>query len=222
MVKQLLDSGWIISIWPHNLASQSITIWRGCWEWNPLLMDRFHNIQIVWLADSSIYGLYNWKILQSMDDVLGGFHTLGIVRLLNLMIHRFCNLWILCLANSTLQGLTDASIYELSVDCGICWPCWRIWQSVYCGIIIQFIDWCICESINWRICQSVECESTNHTIYRLKNLKIRKVQNQSVHCQIRNSVDWETCQSINCRICQFVECRISQSCNLYVAESENL
>jgi hypothetical protein len=58
-----------------------------------------------------------------MDDVLGGFHTLGIDKLLNLRIHRFCNLCILCLADSTLEeltnfsidGLTDAPIYELSV-----------------------------------------------------------------------------------------------------------
>ena len=110
----------------------------------------------------SIYGLCNWQIpqstdcqiphptdsqiLQSMDSVLGGYHPLG--------IDKFLNLWVVC---------------------GICWLHWRICQSVYYGIIIQFIDWCICESIDWGICQSVEWKSANCTIHRLEYYTIDRI-----------------------------------------------
>ena len=131
-------------------------IGRFCTLW----VDRFFNLWIVQLEDSPIYRLpdsaiYGWcpwwsphsrdwqiaqfkdsQILQSMYSVLGRFHTWGIDKFLNWWIDRCTNLWIVC---------------------QICWWHWKICQFVYCGIIIQFTDWCICESINWGICESLEC-----------------------------------------------------------------
>ena len=157
-------------------------------------------VQIVWLTDSAIYGLCSWwqiaqfknsQILQSMNYVLGGFHTLEIDKLLNLRIHRFCNPWILCWADSTLWELTNCSICELYVTCGICCSHWRI-------------------CILWN----------SHTIYRLMHLWVHKLKNmliprvgnlpstQSTDCRVCESVNWWTCQFLECRIWKSIVCRL--------------
>ena len=128
----------LMHLWIHKLSKLSIPrVWnlpstqsidcRICqsveWESANCTIHWLNNLSIhdwqsamYWLTDSTIYRLCDWHILQSMHCAIGRF--------LSLQIHRFCNLWILCLADSTLEeltnfsidGLTDEPIYELSVE----------------------------------------------------------------------------------------------------------
>jgi hypothetical protein len=103
----------ILRVW--NLPSKQSIDWRICPS---------HNICILW--NLSVYGLCNWQIphstdwqipqftnsqiLQSMDAVLGGYHTLGIVKFLNWWIDRCINLWIVCRVWNLLITLKNMSI----------------------------------------------------------------------------------------------------------------
>jgi len=134
--------------------------------------------QFCLLCTPLIYALCNWQIpqstysqiLQSMDSVLSGFHTLEIDKFLNWWIDRCINLWIVCRVWNLLIALKNLSICILWNNHTI-YRLMHLWIHKLRNLSIPRV-WNLpsTESIDCRICQSVRWEYSNHTIYRLKNL----------------------------------------------------
>jgi len=200
-----------------TLQIYRLHIYRLC-DWQILHSIGLKGFAFCILTDSSIYALCNWQIsqstdsqiVQSIDCVFGGFHTLRIDNSPNLRIHRFCKLWILCLADSHSR---DWQILNLWIHrfCNV-WilPRWVHTQRLTNSSFWRFTDFELMDSVLCRfhkleinkflnfedsqILQSMDSVLGGfHTSmdWSIDRLQLTDSSIYRLHWQISHSTDWQ-------------------------------